>query len=299
MQLKRSNRLILLIGIFLAVIAFVGILMIFQSRGQTTGPAAAPTVPVVFAKQAIPLGTPLTAEMLEVRQIDPTLRAQTGFADPSLIVGNVVRKNIAVGKQLTTDDFGSANAPTVELDPPAGQVAMAVRVNQLSGVGTLIRTGDYVDVVAGFDLAPVDRETAVNVREEVRDWWQHSTKVLLQGMQVLGTDIEQAPAPVEGEGAGEGAVTPPTEQIVILSVTPQQAEVIKLAQRTTDVDPRIGITLVLRSPQDFRGEDGQPTVPPSVETTGITLQGLIEDYGVLVPDIGNVPDLTGGEEETP
>lgn len=290
--MKRSNRLILLIGVFLAIIAFVGILMIFQSRGQTpSGPAAVPTVPAVFATQDVPLGTPLTAEMLEVRQVDPTIRDATAFPDPSLIVGNVARTNIAAGKQLTASDFATGNAPTVELNPPAGQVAMAVQVNQLSGVGALVRTGDYVDIVAGFPmtLVTLDPETGAPVPSELSADAAHSTKVLLQGMQVLGTLLPPPPAPAEGEeGAapGEPAVDPGQQQIVILSVTPQQAEVIKLAQLTTDQDPRAGVSLVLRSPQDFRDPTtNEPVVPPTVETTGITLQTLVDEYGVLVPEI--------------
>jgi Flp pilus assembly protein CpaB len=57
--------------------------------------------------------------------------------------------------------------------------------------------------------------------------------------------------------------------IAVLAVTPQQAEVIRFAQLDGNV------SLALRSPADFSTGD--------VTTSGVTLQHLVETYGVLPP----------------
>lgn len=57
--------------------------------------------------------------------------------------------------------------------------------------------------------------------------------------------------------------------IVVLAVTPQQAEVVRFAQMDGHV------SLALRSPGDATAGD--------VSTSGITLGKLVEDYGVLPP----------------
>ena len=62
--------------------------------------------------------------------------------------------------------------------------------------------------------------------------------------------------------------------MLILALTPQQAEVMLFA-RTTG-----GLDVILRSPLDA----GQ-----TVETTGIILKTLVDDYGILPPEIVQVP----------
>jgi Flp pilus assembly protein CpaB len=67
---------------------------------------------------------------------------------------------------------------------------------------------------------------------------------------------------------------------VILSVTAQQAEVIKFAQLQGS------ISLVLRSPKDFFDENGQPVLPVPPGTTGVILKTLVDGgYGVLRPEL--------------
>ena len=75
---------------------------------------------------------------------------------------------------------------------------MAVQVDQVTGVGTVIKTGDYVDMVVGFTAAqfpvitlnPLDDSFTV-----VRGMNSTSVKVLLQGLQVMGTLLPPPTAP--------------------------------------------------------------------------------------------------------
>jgi hypothetical protein len=114
-----------------------------------------------------------------------------------------------------------------------------------------------------------------------------SVKALLQGLQVQGTLLppaEQTAPPPEGgdgEATDDGTALTGQQQIVILAVTTQQAEVIKFAQLDGS------ISLVLRSPEDFIDPvTGDPVAAlPPIETTGIILKTLVDSYGVLPPEL--------------
>jgi len=293
--LKRSNRLILLIGIFLAIVAFIGIVIIFSGgRGSTPTTPVAPTeLPTVFATRPITLGTAITADMLRVENRPVTTRDPSAFGDPGVLLGQIARKDIAEDKLLTAADFATSNLLTT-VDCPPGQDCIAVKVDQVSGVGTIIRTGDYVDVLVAFtmNVITVDPVTGVAVAGAPEIAGQ-SAKMLLQGIQVMGHILPPPPATAEGVPPPQGTALNDQSEIVILSVTKQQAEVIKFAQTVGAganglglIGPTPAISLALRSPRDFRDPDTQePIIPEDVVTTGITLALLIEQYGVLVPDI--------------
>ena len=74
--------------------------------------------------------------------------------------------------------------------------AISVQVDQVSGVGTLIKTGDYVDMLVGFtgDKFPV---VTVNPQDHsisvVSGLNGTSVKLLLQGMQVLCRQLPPPP----------------------------------------------------------------------------------------------------------
>jgi Flp pilus assembly protein CpaB len=277
--LKRSNRLILLVGLFLAVVAFVGIYLLI-SDSQPTDRGEPDELPTVFATRDIPLGVPVELDMVEVRQLPVTQRDATAFADTSLVVGEIVRKNIPTGAQLVAADFSDR---TVELVVPPGRRAFAVQVDQITGVGALIRAGDNVDALVGFtsDKFPV---VTVNPNDDsivpVAGINATTVKMLLQGMQVLGVLLPPPPVDENGQPIDDPTLSG-QQEIVILSVSAQQAEVMKFAQMDGN------ISLVLRAFEDFVDpEDATVRVEPVPDaTTGIILRTLVDEYGVLIPQI--------------
>jgi flagella basal body P-ring formation protein FlgA len=91
--LKRSNRLVLLIGILLAVVAFGGVIFLFNQKPAPT--TSAPTeLPTVYARQNIPLGTVITADMVETRNQQIAVRDANAFGDVGQVVGKTVRAEI-------------------------------------------------------------------------------------------------------------------------------------------------------------------------------------------------------------
>ena len=291
--MKRSNRLILLIGVFLAALAFVFVVILLSGGdGGTGGPGATATPPAeldtVVAARDIPLGVTVTAAMVTTQKIPTDNREVGALGAPSQAIGKVARATVTKGQQVTAAVFLSQSAPT-SIECLAGFTCMAIQVDQVSGVGTLIRTGDYVDVVAQISPTfPINYFIDPGVEQPTTALVDPtSVKVLMQGLQVVATLLPPPPqaeagAPTPAPESGGTSLTG-QQEIVILAVTPQQAEVLKFAQ----VDGNI--TLTLRSPKDFVEEQGNPIIPETITTTGTVLTTMIRDFGVLPPDFVIVP----------
>jgi len=295
--LKRSNRLVLLVGVFLAIVAFVGILLLLQTPATPSGGTEIPTTKsVVVASADIPLSTRIRPDQVETKTVAIADASVGSFGDVSQVIGQIARQPVTAGGQITeTTLTGGFTGTVIDVETPAGLRAIAVRVDQISGVGTVIKTGDYVDSIialteeqfASIVEDPANPEQVLITNPGPKG---ATVKLILQGMQVLGTLLPPvAPPPVAAEGepaatAAPGTVLNEQQEIVILAVTAQQAEVIRYAQEMAN--PLLTLSLVLRSTDDFIDpETGEPVPPVLAETTGITLQELINTWGVLPPTI--------------
>jgi pilus assembly protein CpaB len=285
--LKRSNRLVLLIGVFLAIVAFVGILMLVRNPSSDTTIRPPTEGPVVVASVDIPLSSRITADQVTVKTVAISAILPGAYVDPSQVIGQIVRQPVETGGQITSATLsGGTTGQITTIDCPLTYRCMAVQVDQVSGVGTVIKTGDYVDMVVGLTgdkfpvitVSPADASITV-----VTGLNSTSVKLLLQGMQVMGTLLppvetasgETAPPPSGGTTALNGQ-----QEIVILAVSAQQAEVLKFAQMDGNV------TLALRSPADFVDPITGALLPPvDTVTTGINLKTLVDSYGVLPPEV--------------
>ena len=289
--MKRSNRLILLIGVFLAVVAFVLIVILLGNQTKdNNSPNATPSpISTVIAAQDIPLGATITEEMLTTQNLPPVQRLPGAFQVPSQVVGQIARQEVTSGEQITS---ATLSTNQTHIDVPPNQRAMSVQVDATSGVGTAIQAGDHVDLILGLtgDAFPVVQlNPQDNSIQVVAGLNNTSVKLLLEGMQVLAT-VQPEPASSGNQNNNNNPSASPTPsgpgltqdstELVILSVTAQQAEVIKFAQLQGS------ISLVLRSPKDFFDPNGQPILPLPAGTTGVILKTLVDGgYGVLRPEL--------------
>ena len=275
--MKRSNRLMLVLGVVLALVAFGAVLMFGSGGSQPEAPA---TVSVATTTVAVPIGTPLDPSMLAMTDV-PVADGALGFANTDVLVGRVVRQTLPAGSVITPSVFqssGTTNAVDVTQALKAGQVGISVSVDSLTGVGNLIQDGDYVDVILSQSVPVVINAPKGSSSSNGAPFTSlgdvannTSVKVLVQNVQVVG----HAAAAANPDGTQQ--VDPNTGQpisgvqVLILSVTPQQAELIRFGQ--TDADAKLG--LILRAPSDDSAAD--------VQTTGVTLRELVDKYGVLPP----------------
>ncbi len=283
--MKRSNRLVLLVGVFLAIVAFIAVLLLQGNKPTTdTIPTTANTV---IAAADIPLGTRITADQVKIEVKDLTARDPDAFGDISQVLGKVVREPVVAGQAITAKTLsGGTQGQILDIQVPPTKRAITVQVDQVTGVGTVIKTGDYVDMIVGFqaDKFPViTANPADDSFTVVSGLNGTSVKMLLQGMQVLGTLLPPAPAADPNAPAGEpGTALTGQQEIVALAVDAQQAEIIKFAQLDGS------ISLVLRSPDDFIDPaTGKPFEVARLPdpTTGVILKLLVDRFGVLPPEL--------------
>ncbi len=285
--MKRSNRLVLLVGVFLAIVAFIAVLFLMPRDGGGQQPVT--TAATVVATADIPLGSRINADQVRIEQKELTARDADAFGDTSQVIGKTVREPVIAGAAITARTLSGGQAGQIlDITVPPGKRAITVQVDQVTGVGTVIKTGDYVDLVIGIraDKFPViTTNPADDSFTVVAGLNGTSVKLLLQGMQVLGTllppptTVTQDGQPAPGQ---TGTSLTGQQEIVALSVDAQQAEVIKFAQMDGE------ISLILRSQDDFIDpETGLPfdPLPLPDPTTGLILKSLVDQYGVLPPEL--------------
>jgi Flp pilus assembly protein CpaB len=287
---KRSNRLVILVGVLLAVLAFVGVLFVLNTT--TTGPSEVevPQATVLVATRDIAIDEEVTPEMVEPREVDPASVVGHPFTDPSQLTGRPAVVEIPEGTQVNQEAVGlvlGAVCISCQLQP--GEKAIAFQVDRVTGLDFLILPGDRIDVIVRQNVT-VLQATADTInnppgtqRFEVVPGLEGAptVKTVLQNKRVLY--VSQArevlgPEPTPPPEGGEAAAAPEIVSVIIVFAgTDQDAELIKLAQN--DVETVGPLTAILRARDDDVAE----------ATTGITLQLLIQQYGVPVPELILLP----------
>jgi len=284
---RRTSRLVLLLGIFLAALTFVVVLFVSNpTGGPSTNPqASAPptTATVVIAVSDIPLGTVIAQEDLTTLFTTKTIpvgAVEAGtLLDSSQAVGRTTRAFVAGGAQVHTTDFQNRAIP---LTVPAGKRAFPIQINELTGVLNLLDVGDNIDLIISlrgdaFPVVQVLTDGSVTVVSGINPL-SIKLPLLLQDIQIIGVLESPAPAPAEGQAGAPAASQKPsitgTNKLLVLAVTPQQAEVLLFARTTGTLDA------ILRPPSDA----GQ-----TVATTGVILKILVDQYDILPPEIVQVP----------
>jgi Flp pilus assembly protein CpaB len=281
---KRSNRLVILVGVLLAVLAFVGIVVLL---GQNNNQPAAEkrTVTVIVATQDIAIGDSVTPDLVETLEVDPAAVVGSRIADPSQLTGSPALFPINARSQVPKEAVGLGALATTciscQLEP--GQKAIAFQVERVTGLDFLIQRGDHIDILFRGSvqvLQPTIDSDPENPRFEPIVGLESAptVKTLLQDKRVLyvsATKIkpiaDPAATPVPGQAAKPEAVIETV--VIVFAGTDADAEVIKFAQNDQSV---IGpLTAVLRRTDDTVIED----------TTGITFRILIERFGIPIPDI--------------
>lgn len=223
--------------------------------------------------------------------------------------GRVAAGPISAGQLMTADMFvtpAELNSVSISESIPAGKVAVSVRPDDVATVGGFVRPGDKVNIVAsaslqintfldilqnpelrelllgsdfgqgadnGFIPAPDDETTqeGEEASDPLADYAAafpaelDFTQTILQNLEVLAVGEDTRPSPL---GTG---LTPQGTQIVVLEVTPEEAEQIEYARQYTTVS-------LMLLPK------GVPYTP-------------FESRGVLVDDIFNLVDRIQEEVE--
>jgi len=289
---KRSNRLVILVGVLLAVLAFVAIVILLNQRPDGPETVEEVRATVLVATQDIEIGDPVTPDVVEEQEIDPEAVQGTPLTSTSEVSGQPALFAVPEGSQVNEEVIGITSGRTIDiarqLEP--GQKAIAFQVDRVTGLDFLVKPGDYIDIVfAGtVDVVQETQDSAANPDEAAPPRFeavtgledQRTVKAILQDKRVLYVSATRAiaPDPVDADGDGVDDPEQPAQAVVdsviiVFAGTAQDAELIKFAQR--DLAEVGSLTAIIRHVDD-----------DAVETTlGITFDQLVSEYGVRIPDI--------------
>jgi Flp pilus assembly protein CpaB len=311
---SRGGKFLLLLGAVLAAMAFVVVYVVMSGRlslgsaptdDTASVPTAVPMVSVAVVNRDIPAYTMLDSTNVATIDMEASTVPSGTTTAPAAVFGKMTLVPLAKGQpvsmnQLTETGFSNILAK--------GERAFSLAVPEKSTFGNAITENDYVDLIWTANIAydrpkPADATGVV----EYETGYFTSTKTLLQNVHVLrvielaqdvpagsqqnaqATSEETAatttgPAPAAASMYVENA---PFRSVLVLGLTDQQAEVVTYARLNGWVD------LVLRSSALQKDETGQVIKDEAgvevrgdkdLETTsGITLETLITQYGLLPP----------------
>ncbi|TMG33172.1 MAG: Flp pilus assembly protein CpaB [Chloroflexi bacterium] len=149
----KSNRILLIFGVFLAIVAFGGALLVGRTSGGTTAiGGGAKNTDVVVATQEIAASTQITAALVTIQKFSEDTVPPFAFRDKNLVIGKYaaipIHANAAVIDTDIVSDAGSVvPAKQAFLKIPPGQVAMQIPTGELVGAGGYIQPDDRIDVL--------------------------------------------------------------------------------------------------------------------------------------------------------
>lgn len=234
--MNRSPRLRAIVGVVALLLGAAGVfaLVRYVQTSEERALAGQELVTVYVVTDPVPAGTPIAelATYLEAEQVPAKVRADEAVTaletlEPSL----VTTTNLIPGEQLVTARLGSAKSRVLAagLDAiPDGLVEVTLSLGAQKALGGQLIPGDYVAVLASFDLFNFDPEVAaedgVVSQTEVSIEGGPATAILMR--QALVTNVQANLPPTFNavdEDGGVGQV-PNSELFVTFAVIPDQAE---------------------------------------------------------------------------
>ena len=320
--MKRSNRLLILLGLLIAVTAAVATVTLGGGGGGGT-PGVAPTptpgpqVQVVVASTKITAGTIIDKTMVNTTTkflSDLSGLGGTTYSNVNEVIGKVAASDISKDQILVNGPDllspGSAlDGKSLSDAVDKGYVAISMEVDQVNGVGTLIVPGDRVDII----LTTYVTELAISVKDSAGT--QISTggnavtsKLILQNCKILQTLLPPVANAAATAAPAANSSAPPAQpssavvqfsdrhMIAIVEVTPEESQVIRWAQRVEQSAPQMYIDLAfaLRSSQDDATDPMASN--PFKSIPGYTFSEIVAKYGVLPPDpLSTLPQFLGNK----
>jgi Flp pilus assembly protein CpaB len=260
---NRRSKIVITVGVILAVVAGVTSFFLINQAQQTAGPGGGAKVAVVVAAQLIPARTPIPPGALEVREIPLDAATQVGIVtDPAVLVGKVLAISVAAGQPIYSNMIASSSTAsgltilepgeTVAPDSEAWR-AISITIPEDRAVAGLLQPGQAIDIFMTARLAvPIDAQPTGLYYTEM------STKITYQDMVILGRVGSQ----------------------YVLRATVAVAEEINHMLATGSVT----FSAALRPDQDVRYVD--------VRNLGATTNRILQKYGLPFPVVYPVPSAT-------
>ncbi|MDQ3704239.1 MAG: Flp pilus assembly protein CpaB [Chloroflexota bacterium] len=299
----RGGRFLLILGAGLAVMSFV-VVYVLMSRSSLLAPGesanAVPTPPpvanVVVVSKAVPAYTVLDESNVALKEVEATTLTDDSVTETSVVFGKMTTAPLTAGQQVRQDQLTQSGFSNILA---RGEKAFALPILPRNAFGGALTEGDRIDVLWSAALKLKYEVAPDGTVKETTDVMS-TTKALLQNIKILRVINLEQPAPArQGDSEVEPVLTRPGsvqtsamyngetgyQQVLILGVTDQQAEVLKFAMEGGIIDLTLRSSAVQKDAEgkEIMGADGNPVRGDQEieKTTGITINTLIEQYGVM------------------
>ncbi|QSI33196.1 Flp pilus assembly protein CpaB [Variovorax sp. RKNM96] len=253
-----------------------------------TGAAVAPTkaqqtlvYPVVVAAKPLPAGLAIPADALRVERL--TINPAGAFQDVTVATGRVPVLDLAEGTPVMENQLVSGLALRIA----EGERAVAVKADEVMGVGNKLQPGDYVDVF-------------LTLKSDGKDVDRSQARLLLSRKRVLAfgnASVDGLPSKSADRAAQQAQRAEPARTAVL-------AVPVDEVNRLTIGDASGRLLLALRNPTDLSEPDPklftelptalQPAPPKAGEPRRAPLEGLDRaQAGLTAADL-----VTGGKGPT-
>ncbi|MFH1355009.1 MAG: Flp pilus assembly protein CpaB [Candidatus Omnitrophota bacterium] len=267
MQIQKKQRLIIVIGVILALIA-VSMTKVYldqqrriieEQEKRRIAKMQGDLIPVLVTTRNVPKGVEIKSDSIEVKMMPSAQAKERAATSLSRVSDMVTTVSIPKGEQITLDKLQELPKAQKEVNrepvggslaarTPIGKRAITTSVDHIGSVGGMIRPGDYVDV-----LVVVTESVPTPGGKQASQIT--SSFPLFQNVLVLavGRDLN----PSEPEGAvifrekGKTTQQASSSSIITLALSPQEANVLAFVQEQAK------IRLTLRSPADAKTQPFQ------------------------------------------
>ena len=191
---RRRARLVLVVGVLIAILAGAGTFLLSSGTNSAAPPPVA-TTDVLVASHDIPSRTALTAADLKVQKYPTDIAPVSAMTRAEDVLGKIVQVPISAGEPILPTKFAAAGAATFTVFPPNAQPvvgqpiaagtpdyrALSITIADANAAGGAVQVGDIVDLLFTFQFDPAKFLTG-NDTNRIPDF---SSKVVLQNVVIL------------------------------------------------------------------------------------------------------------------
>jgi pilus assembly protein CpaB len=209
-------------GIILAavILGLIAAYMIYRLESNREKQSKEHWVPIVTAREDIPARTKITSDMVTLIPYPKELLTVGAIQDRKDVEGRTTMVRLKAKEQIRSADLlGEGMNAGIANDIPDGMRAIAISADEVKAVGSTVKPGDRVDILATYSDPVLHQET---------------TQTILQNVFVLA--VNQGETESQGKTGAKSSMT--------LAVKPDDAELLLAADRAGS------LRVMLRSPQD-------------------------------------------------
>jgi pilus assembly protein CpaB len=202
----QSKSLTLITAIILAVLATLGVVLYLGSL-ESKIEAGKKKISVYVATKAIKAGKSgneiLSLGLVKKELIPAKFVPKDVVRSESEIKNKTLSTSLSEGEQLTKDKLKLTKAQ-IGLQIPKGKIGISIPIDEITGVGNQIKSGDKIAIFATFQPDPPAKD---------------ETKLILKGIKVLSVSTSKS-----------GAAGASVKTIITILVSPDQAEKLVFAE---------------------------------------------------------------------